>query len=167
MAGFWRGDAGEPRSAVSVDFERALTREILLTERLRVKVILVTLSLLLAILSGAYAISPSSIERIWHGHLPILPLYAAFLLFAVFELSVLRLLGQRLAQGRDVPYARRYLGTLIETSLPTAALYLQMSEMGPAQALAFVAPLVYFIFIILSTLRLDFWLSTFTGLVAS
>jgi adenylate cyclase len=30
-----------------------------------------------------------------------------------------------------------------------------------------VAPLVYFIFIILSTLRLDFWLSTFTGLVAS
>ena len=39
--------------------------------------------------------------------------------------------------------------------------------MGPAQALGFVAPLVYFIFIILSTLRLDFWLSTFTGFVAA
>ncbi len=66
-----------------------------------------------------------------------------------------------------MPYARRYLGALIETSLPTIALYLQMKEMGPAQALAFVAPLVYFIFIILSTLRLDFWLSTFTGFVAA
>jgi len=152
---------------MSADFERALTREILLTELLRVKVILFTLSLLLAILTVAYAISPDGIERIWHGHLPVLPLYSAFLLFAVFELLVLRLLGQRLAQGRDVPYARRYLGALIETSLPTVALYLQMRAMGPTQALAFVAPLVYFIFIILSTLRLDFWLSTFTGLVAA
>jgi len=152
---------------MSADFDRALTREILLTELLRVKVILFTLSLLLAILTVAYAISPDGIERIWHGHLPVLPLYSAFLLFAVFELLVLRLLGQRLAQGRDVPYARRYLGALIETSLPTVALYLQMRAMGPTQALAFVAPLVYFIFIILSTLRLDFWLSTFTGFVAA
>ena len=167
MPGQWWGMKGEQRPAVPADFQHALTREILLTERLRVKVILVTLSLLLAILTAVYAISPSSIERIWHGHLPVQPLYGAFLLFAVFELSVLRLLNLRLAQGRDVPYARRYLGALIETSLPTAALYLQMTAMGPTQALAFVAPLVYFIFIILSTLRLDFWLSTFTGFVAA
>src|SRR5204863_1579447 len=33
--------------------------------------------------------------------------------------------------------------------------------------LGFVLPLIYFIFIILSTLRLDFWLSTFTGFVAA
>ncbi len=167
MHGFWRGKADGHRSAVSADFEHALTREILSTERLRVKAILVTLSLLLASLAAVNAISPSSIERIWHGRLPSLPLFGAFLVFVVLELSVLRLINQRLAQGLDVPYARRYLSALIETSLPTIALYLQMSEMGPAQALAFVAPLVYFIFIILSTLRLDFWLSTFTGLVAS
>ncbi|HET7125438.1 MAG TPA: adenylate/guanylate cyclase domain-containing protein, partial [Bradyrhizobium sp.] len=46
-------------------------------------------------------------------------------------------------------------------------LYLEMKAMGPAQALAFAVPLAYFIFIILSTLRLDFWLSTFTGFVAA
>jgi adenylate cyclase len=167
MAGFWRGKGGKQRPGVSADFEHALTQEVLRTERTRIKVILFTLSLLLAIFTAAYAISPSSIERIWHGHVPILPMSAAFVRFAVFELSVLRLLGQRLAQGRDVPHARRYLGVLIETSLPTVGLYLEMNEMGPAQALAFVAPLVYFIFIILSTLRLDFWLSTFTGFVAA
>jgi hypothetical protein len=38
-----------------------------------------------------------------------------------------------------------------------------MNWMGPEQALGFAAPLGYFLFIILSTLRLDFWLSTFTG----
>jgi adenylate cyclase len=167
MTALWWGNKGEQRPTVSADFHRALTREILSTERLRVKAILVTISLLLAILTVVYLVSPESIERIWRGRLPVLPLYGTFVLFAVFELSVLRLLGARLAQGRDVPYARRYLGALIETSLPTVALYLQMSEMGPAQALAFVAPLVYFIFIILSTLRLDFWLSTYTGFVAA
>src|SRR5207237_9323463 len=56
---------------------------------------------------------------------------------------------------------------LIETSLPTLGLAVHMSQMGPARALAFVIPLMYFIFIILSTLRLDFWLSAFTGLVAA
>jgi adenylate cyclase len=163
----WRGNNGEPQSNVSADFERALTREILRTELLRVRTILATLTVLLTGMLGAYALLPRVFERIWHGQLPILPLLAVFLLFAVFELSVLRLIGQRLAQGRDVPHARRYLGALIETSLPTMALYLQMRTMGPAQALAYVVPLIYFIFIILSTLRLDFWLSTFTGFVAA
>src|SRR6202047_3012786 len=167
MAVLWGGKQAGQGPAVSADFAHALTREILSTELLRVKVILVTLTLLLAALMVAYAISPDVIERIWHGHLPILPLAAAFVPFVLFELSVLRLLNARLKQGRDVPYARRYLGALIETSLPTVALYLQMKAMGPAQALAFVVPLVYFIFIILSTLRLDFWLSTFTGFVAA
>jgi adenylate cyclase len=78
----------------------------------------------------------------------------------------MRLLGRRLKLGRDVPYARRYLAVLIETSLPTFALYLQINAMGPAQALGFIVPLMYMLFIILSTLRLDFWLSTFTGFVA-
>ncbi|MFX6930229.1 hypothetical protein ABTH73_19825, partial [Acinetobacter baumannii] len=38
---------------------------------------------------------------------------------------------------------------------------------GPQEALGFIGPFVYFIFIILSTLRLDFWLSSFTGFVAA
>jgi adenylate cyclase len=42
-----------------------------------------------------------------------------------------------------------------------------MTWMGPAQALGYAAPLSYFLFIVLSTLRLDFWLSTFTGFVAA
>jgi adenylate cyclase len=62
---------------------------------------------------------------------------------------------------------RRYFGVLIETSMPTIALALHIDSMGSVQALGFVAPMTYFIFIILSTLRLDFWLSTFTGFVAA
>ena len=57
---------------------------------------------------------------------------------------VLYLLARRLAMHRDVPLLRRYLSALIETSIPTFALYMHMRWMGSAQALGFVAPLAYF-----------------------
>ena len=79
----------------------------------------------------------------------------------------MRIISRHLRLDRDVPVFRRYLGALIETSMPTIALALHIDSMGPVQALGFVVPLTYFIFIILSTLRLDFWLSTFTGFVAA
>ena len=124
---------GEQQPTVSADFSHALTREILRTELLRIRAILVTLAVLLTILLVAYAIWPQAIERIWRGQLPILPLAAILVPFVLFELSVLRVLNTRLQEGGDVPYARRYLGVLIETSLPTVALYLQMKAMGPAR----------------------------------
>src|SRR5258706_11699586 len=126
MAGFWRGKGGKQRPAVSADFEHALTREILSTELLRVKVTLATITLLVATLIVVYAISPDMVERIWHGHSPVLQLAVTFVPFVLFEVSVLRMLSARLAQGRDVPYARRYLGALIETRLATVGLYLEM-----------------------------------------
>ena len=87
--------------------------------------------------------------------------------FILFELWVHMVITRHLRLGRDLPVYRRYLGALIETSMPTFALALHIDSMGPVEALGFVVPLTYFIFIILSTLRLDFWLSTFTGFVAA
>ena len=161
------GAKGRTDRLLFSDFRRALTREILLTERLRVKAQIVTVLVLMACLLLGYGVAPDIIERIWHGHFAILTLLEATVPFILFELSVLRLLNQRLALNRDVPYARRYLGTLIETSVPTFVLYLHFNGMGPEQGLGFIAPLLYFVFIILSTLRLDFWLSSFAGLVAA
>jgi adenylate cyclase len=80
---------------------------------------------------------------------------------------VYRTINHHLKLDRDLPVYRRYIGALIETSVPTLILSLQIESMGPVRALGFAMPLVYFIFIILSTLRLDFWLSAFTGFVAA
>ena len=90
----------------------------------------------------------------------------SYIVFVLFEASVLVLITRRIKRGGDVPQLRRYIGALVETSLPSVVIATHMSNMGAAQALAFVGPLLYFIFIILSTLRLDFWLSAFTGFVA-
>ena len=90
----------------------------------------------------------------------------SYIVFVLFEASVLVLITRQIKRGGDVPQLRRYVGALVETSLPSVVIATHMSNMGAGQALAFVGPLLYFIFIILSTLRLDFWLSAFTGFVA-
>jgi adenylate cyclase len=158
-----RGD----RPPVPAGFRDALTREILLTERLRIKAVVITISLLVGTLSAFYVVAPTELVLTSHGGFGLLRLYAVYATFLLFECMALYLLNQRLVMHRDIPTMRRYLSALIETSLPTFALYLHMNWMGPSQALGFAAPLAYFIFIILSTLRLDFWLSSFTGLVAA
>jgi adenylate cyclase len=166
MTGHWWKRGAEARPEVSADYHHALMQEVLRAELVRVKVILITLTTLLAALTAMLLIWPATVQHIWHDHFPVPQFYGAFVFFVLFELSVMRLIRRRLQLGRDVVHARRYLGALIETSLPTCALYLQINAMGPAQALGFIVPLMYALFIILSTLRLDFWLSTFTGFVA-
>src|SRR3954467_3492947 len=148
-------------------FDAALTREILLTERLRIKAVLATILLFAVSLTAMHLIFPNSMERIWRGQFELWKFYVVAVPLIVYELAVLWLIKRRIELNQDVPVLRRYLSALIETSLPTIALMFQMNAMGPERALGFAAPFSYFVFIILSTLRLDFWLSTFTGLVAA
>jgi adenylate cyclase len=167
MPVLWGGKQAEQRPAVSADFEHALTQEVLRTELIRIKALIVTTLVLAAILWTVYALAPDALNAIWRGGLKPSYLYVTLVPFILFELSLHALVSRQLKLHRDVPVARRYLGALIETTMPTVALALHMDSMGSVQALGFVVPLAYSIFIILSTLRLDFWLSTFTGFVAA
>jgi adenylate cyclase len=168
MLRLWRGLAKKQRGAASADFERALTREVLRTEQLRIRTLIATSALLLVALWAIDLIAPRGLEQLWRGQFRAAYLTAIIAAFILFEVSVHAVVGRHLKLShQDVPRLRRYVSALIETSMPTVALALHMENMGSAQALGFVAPLAYFIFIILSTLRLDFWLSTFTGFVAA
>src|SRR5229473_1135259 len=167
MAGFWRGKADGQRSAVSADFEHALTQEVLRTELIRIKALVATTLLLAAIVLTVYFLAPDAVNAVWRGGLRPSYLYVTLVPFILFELWVHAAISRHLRLDRDVPVYRRYLGVLIETTMPTVVLALHIENMGSVQALGFAAPLAYFIFIILSTLRLDFWLSTFTGFVAA
>jgi adenylate cyclase len=157
----------EQSGPTMLGYHAALTREILVTERLRIKAVLATILLFGAVLTVTHLIFPESMERIWRGQFQLWKFYVVAVPLVIFELTVLWLLQRRIALNRDVPVLRRYISALIETSLPTIVLAIEMNAMGPERALGFAAPLAYFMFIILSTLRLDFWLSTFTGLVAA
>ncbi|SFK02682.1 adenylate/guanylate cyclase domain-containing protein [Bradyrhizobium sp. cf659] len=154
-------------AALSEDFERELTREVLRTELLRVRALITTGCVMVLFLTATYLIDPALVNRVWRGTEGLVREYILLAGFILFEVWVHSQIRRNLKLDRDLPVIRRYIGALIETSLPTIILILQIRSMGASQALGFVLPLAYFIFIILSTLRLDFWLSTFTGFVAA
>ncbi|WP_035727683.1 adenylate/guanylate cyclase domain-containing protein [Bradyrhizobium murdochi] len=164
---FWGKGKSDQELAVSADFQRALTQEVMATELLRIKALIATTTLLALILWTVYLVAPEAVSRVWHGNLKPHYLYSVMVPFILFELWVHGAITRHMRQGRDLPIFRRYLGALIETSMPTIALALHINSMGSVAALGFVTPMAYFIFIILSTLRLDFWLSTFTGAIAA
>ncbi len=167
MSGFWGKKTKDEDAGVSADFQRALTHEVMSTELLRIKALIATAVLLSIIVWTVYFIVPEKVSQVWHGNLKPHYLYSVILPFILFEWWVHGAITRHMNKGRDLPLIRRYLGALIETSMPTAALALHINSMGSVAALGFVVPMTYFIFIILSTLRLDFWLSTFTGFVAA
>ncbi|RXG92900.1 adenylate/guanylate cyclase domain-containing protein [Bradyrhizobium zhanjiangense] len=154
-------------AVLSEDFERELTREVLRTELLRVRALIMTGCVMMLFLTTIYLIDPAVVNRVWRGTEGLIEIYGLLVGFILFEVWVHTQIRKNLRLDRDLPVIRRYLGTLIETSLPTVILILQIRTMGATQALGFAVPLMYFIFVILSTLRLDFWLSTFTGFVAA
>src|SRR3954454_25000921 len=165
MLGLRRGKNEQP--AVSADFQHALMQQVLRTELIRIKSLIATTAIIGIMLFVTYTFDPYAVEHLWHGRLTPAYLYAILFPFILFELWVHGTISRHLRLGRDMPIFRRYLGALIETSMPTLALAREIDSIGAVEALGFAAPLVYFIFIILSTLRLDFWLSTFTGFVAA
>lgn len=154
-------------AVLSEEFERELMREVLRTELLRVKALITTGCVMMVLLTATFVIDPAIANRIWRGTEGMVREYALLTGFLLFEVWIHSQIKRNLKLDRDLPVIRRYIGAFIETSLPTLILILQIRSMGASQALGFVLPLVYFIFVILSTLRLDFWLSTFTGFVAA
>jgi adenylate cyclase len=162
---WWPTPAHRPAD-VSPEFHQAFVRGIMETERLRMKTLIgmaVTMVVLITIVATLF---PSFVDSIWNTTYSLRYAYIIFIPFIIIESMALAMLSFDMKRRRDLPVVRRYVNALIETSMPTFALALQMTHMGDERALNFVIPLLYFFFIILSTLRLDFWLSAFTGFVA-
>ena len=90
-----------------------------------------------------------------------------FALLLCYELGVRHLIGRWLRQGRGVPSGLRYLNAFIETSVPSIMILLIARDINPVYVLQSAAGFLYGVFIVLSTLRLDFRLCVFTGLVAA
>ena len=165
MASFGENKSEKP--TVSADFQRALTQQILRTELIRIKALIGTTVFLGSLILIVHVLDPNAVQKLWHGRFNPSELFIVLVPFVLFELWVHSVITEHLDKDHDLPVYRRYIGVLVETSMPTLALGMHIDSMGPVDALGFAVPLTYFIFVILSTLRLDFWLSTFTGFVAA
>lgn len=149
------GASGDP------GFEERLTREILQSERTRM-LILAGLSGWLVVTFPVYALMSGIFGTAW-----ALQFVTVFVLLASYELAIRQVVGRRLAQGKTVPRQLRFWNAFVETSVPSILMLLGSRQVDPLYPLESGAAYFYPVFIVLSTLRLDFRLSVFTGCVAA
>lgn len=148
-------------------FEEQLSREILGAERFRALLLASIPTIILfalVVVRGAY---PDVVVSLLHGNFDIAPVGLFLMVVAIFEFAMLASVRRQRLRGERPSALRRYSQALLETSIPTAVVLYYAAVDGPVQALLMPSTFVYFIFILLSTLRLDFTLSAFTGLVAA
>ena len=149
-------------SSLPADLEHELSRQILHSEKLRAgiqAIVAAVLSVIIAIIGVA---------QLFRGH--DLPAYKWAVIIGaaavIYELITRKIFDYFLRHNREPPALGQYLNAAIETSIPTIVLIAFLKTMDANVALTSGAVLTYYFFIILSALRLDFWLSAFTGVVA-
>jgi adenylate cyclase len=155
-------------STIDPAFERALAAETAASELIRMRVIAATLAILLLVDQLTFLFARRTIELVLGaGPLPAwLPLRIIGP-FLAYEVAGLLFLRWRLAREKTFPTAARFFNATIETSLPTVILWEIAKLSSPDFAFGAWPMLLYFVYITASTLRLNFLLPAYTGIVAA
>lgn len=145
-------------------FERDFALEVLNSEKTRASI--------LAALFGCILVGSFSLNLIFGGGTDIAAQgrYWGFIIQATavaYELATRHFFGVFIRIGRQPPTIARYGNAFFETSLPTIVVGVLANYIDPVQALMTPLSYFYFAFILLATLRLDFKLCFFTGIVAA
>jgi adenylate cyclase len=148
-------------------FAAALRREVLRSEQRRMRALAIVLTVLLVMTTIAVTLFPMVREQLFHGAVAWWIPLATIGPFALIESVALAAIGVRIKRDMDFPRLARFANALVETSLPGVMIYALSRYMDPRAVLGFWPPMLYFVFVVLSTLRLDFWLSAWTGAVAA
>jgi adenylate cyclase len=148
-------------------FEQRLAREILTAERFRSTLLAVIPTVAMLAFLAVSSAYPAAVAELLHGKFDRLPVGFFLCAVAAFEFYVLYDTERALRVSTRPSAWRRYGYAFVETSLPTLVILYYATLIGPVQALLMPSASIYFVFIVLATLRLDFALCAFTGLVAA
>jgi adenylate cyclase len=149
------------------EFEAHLAREIVQSERLRMAILAALFAAVMVLMVLFTLIFRD--ERIPFVRSPMTLALALAVSGAMvaYELGIRRVLLGMLRRGTMPPTELRFLNAVVETSVPSFLIMLVAREIAPLAVMQGPAAYLYAVFIVLSTLRLDFTLSVFTGTVAA
>ena len=148
-------------------FQRLLNREILLSERRRMLILAALQAFILVLILLAATFGPGFVRSIYHDRVPERAALVVFSAFVAYELFVA---GLSRSLSAEVEIFRSSGATSTRSSRPAfrPCCSIFSPDICPRPRIFGTWPaLLYFLFIILSTLRLDFVLSAFTGAVAA
>src|SRR5215475_1840898 len=115
---FWRAIVG-PHERVSKEFEHMLMREVMREELMRVRALIIVAIAIMFTVALIHTLYPDVVQRVWRNGVSPNSVYPVLTVFVLFELFVYRTIRNHLKLDRDLPVYRRYIGALIETSVPT------------------------------------------------
>jgi len=147
-------------------FARELDQEILHSERLRIS-ILIGIFAMTMVISVPLILIPGALTALFGTHPPPIQLGLVILLLLAYEVLAWFIIGYSIRAERHPPAIARYMNALVEVSVPTIVIYYAASVFGPIPALVVPPAMLYYLFIVLSALRLDVWICVFTGAVAA
>lgn len=151
---------------MKLNFQQQLNTELLRSERRR---IIIIIGIFLFALGYRFADSviftpDAETERI--QSLAIVLLFPVIII--IFEIFCLMYINRRLRTGgKKIPMVMQYLNTAVEICLPSLIMLSVAKQYPHYDMMRSPALYIYFIFIILSTLKLNFPLSFFCGFLAA
>ncbi len=155
------------RKERKIDFDELFHQEIETSERLRTGILIGLLGLEGIMLLVLYLFYHEEYFKLFSTHIAIYAVLIFMAIIVVYEL-LLHYYRYHFRRKTDSSYTfKGYLNAFFEVSLLSLLLMFIIRYSQQVIILHTPAALTYFIFIILSTLRLDFKLSLFTGLLSA
>lgn len=149
------------------DFDDLFYQEIETSERLRTGVLIGLLGLEGIMLLVIYLFYQGEYFRLFSTHIALYAVLIFMTIIVIYEL-ILHYYRHHIRKKTDISYTfKSYINAFFEISLLSLLLVFIIRYSQQVIILHTPAALTYFIFIILSTLRLDFKLSLFTGFLAA
>jgi adenylate cyclase len=146
-------------------FEERFQREITKTELLRVKILVLSLVIVFFIaLLNLYLNSSDKAIALLRLNLGSVALFVSLVI--AYEVFIAMMLRRRVRKRLPVSLALQVVNIFVETSIPTAFSLMLFHRSHDMLVLFTPILSVYFLFIVLSTLHLSFWMSVGTGLLA-
>ncbi len=147
--------------------EKEFRRNLLESEKNRASILMIIFISLSVMYSLLMYIQVPAFSIIFGKRDLAIRLLFVLLFLAAYE-AVLRLFFKQLISRKITPpLMMRYVNAFIETSIPAVLVLVVSESLNSFYVLHGPAPFGFFIFIILSVLRLDFYLCLFTGLLAA
>ena len=156
------------KNTTSVEtFETDFLKEIVGNERLRAAYLAYVLGFVVFAILILYIFFRPDYDNLFQNYLAIVVLLLSISAIVIYELSVRYLLGRLRLPSRLYTRSIGYINALIEIILASFLLAFLTSISHSPVTLISPVLVTYFLIIILSTLRLDFRVSFFTGLLAA
>ncbi len=161
-------DGKDPLGTYVAVAQSAMDHELVRSDRRRVLALIGLLVFFLVVMVSIRSL-PQVIRADFRSRAmaAFVPMVAVVVVYLAYEVGVLAWLSRLSRERRSAPAAFRYTHTLIEISLPTATLLAVSPALGGLPTLIGAVPFVYFPFLCLAALSLNYRLCVFAGAAAA